>query len=717
MTGMVSAPLAWWAGRDRPTPQPRSRGDDDPRVTDAAPRMVGGLPAVWNVERRNRSFTGREEVLMLLHARLCADGAAVVQALHGMGGVGKTQLVVEYAHRYASSYDLVWWVDAERAGRIGAQLAGLAVEAGWVGREVDIPVAVGEVAKRLRSQAGWLVVFDNAEGPESVRTWLPQGRGHVLITSRNSGWGLLAVPVPVDVFGRHESVELLRRQVPTLSEVDAGRLAQELGDLPLAVVQAAGVLAETGMSVDEYQQELAERAAKVMSDGVPASYPVSLAAAVRVSVGRLGVEDAAAVQLLRLCAFLASEPVPIVLFAGAPRGILPEPLAAVACSPLPLRRVLGRIGRYGLARISAEGPLVHRLTQAVVRDLLNPSNRQVMRRRAEALLVAAGPLNGNDPTCWPLWEALMPHLLTAGPATSTNPDLRRLAVRASWYVLCRGDIRAGLEFSDELHAAWRDRLGPDDPDTLWARHSMAWAYSDLGRYAEAQHVHQDALARMRRVLGEDHLETLACADALACDLYHLGQYEPARQLYQDTLARARRVLGEDHPHTLATASNLADVLREMGEVESARQVHEDTLTRKRRVLGEDHPQTLNSATQFAIDLYVSGQYDLARDVHEDTLTRYRLVLGENHPETLRCADTLAVDLRALGQHEQARQLQKDTLARMQRVLGKDHPYTLLAVQNLAIDLRRQHIRMAALIALGFVILVGAGLLSLARGAR
>jgi tetratricopeptide (TPR) repeat protein len=635
------------------------------------PRLPGSLPAVWNLPLRNVAFTGRDGMIVALRERLCAGTRVVVEALHGLGGVGKTQLAIEYGHRFAGDYDLCWWIDGEQHELIGEQLTGLAVTLGLVEAGAGMPVALSAVKSYLGQHDRWLLIIDNVNSPAAVREWLPSGPGHVLITSRHHVWVGLADPLPVDVFARTESVALLRRHLPRLAETDADRLAEALGDLPLAVAQAAGLLAETGMSVSEYLQGLAEHTAQITAEGTPTDYPVSLAAAVRLSSTQLEEEDAAAGQLLRLCAFLGPEPVPLDLFSAAPDGLLPEPLAATVQTPLALRLSVGRIVGHGLARLGGDGPVLHRLIQAILRDQLERPDRDTARTLVEGLLVAAQPDDGTAPALWPRWAQLLPHILAADPAGSSNDDLRSLACYAVWNLLARGDARAALPIARQLYQQWGRRYGPDDYYTMFAAVNLAQAYGAVGDYHRARELNEDTVARNRRILGEDHQHTLASANNLAIDLRELGEFERARELDEDTLARFRRVLGPDHPNSLASVNNLAADLRQLGELERARELDEDTLSRRRRVLGEDHPQTLTSANNLANDLQRMGELERARELDEDTLTRRRRVLGEDHPDTLTSASNLAISLRQLGELERARELDEDTLTRRRRVLGPD----------------------------------------------
>ncbi|MET3426350.1 tetratricopeptide (TPR) repeat protein [Actinoplanes tereljensis] len=677
--GQVSAPPGD-GGRVVAPPYPGG-----PSTTETGgPRPPGSLPRLWNLARRNPAFTGRDAMLNRLYDTLGSNRRAAVQALHGTGGVGKTQLALEYAHRFAGEYDLVWWIPSERPELIGDHLADLATKAGQAVAGTATPDAVDALGQHLRGRSRWLLIFDNAEDRDDLVRWLPDGPGHLIITSRNPGWTGVAQPMDVDVFTRSESTALLHSYLPHLDDRNADRLADALGDLPLAIGQAADLLAETHIDIDAYLAALRMHAADLLGDSrPPIGYPAPLASSVAVAAQRLAGDDPAAGQLLALCAHLGPEPIPADLFTGRP-DLLQPPLAELARRTVAFGRTVAKLRQYGLARIVDGGPLLHRLTQAVLRDT-DPES-VAHRHTVEGLLIAARPENSHAPAWWPRWAQLLPHILALDPAVNDNPDIRLVANEAVWFLLARGDAGAALPLAEQLHAAWAERHGPDDDATLEAANNLARAYNHFGRYREARDLHEDALARKRRLLGDEHRSTLRSATNLIATVTLLGEHEQARELGEEMLARCRRVLGHDDGLTLGAADNFAGALRALKDYEHARALDEDTLAQRRRTLGNDHPDTLRSAHNLADHLRALGRFEQAREADEETLAGRRRVLGDDHSDTLRSVTSLAIDLRALGEYERARELDEDTLARRRRKLGDRHPNTIWSARNLADDL-------------------------------
>jgi len=305
-----------------------------------------------------------------------------------MGGVGKTQLAIEYAHRFADSYDVVWWLDAEKTMLLESQYADLAAVLGCVEPGTPAATVRRAVLSDLHWRRDWLIIFDNAADPDNLREWLPNGPGHVLITSRSAGWSEVAIPVPIDVLPRGESVQLLRGRVPGLAESDAALLAEALGDLPLAIAQATVYLAETRMRPADYIVLLNDRATELLSEGKPVTYRAgTLTAVTTLAYDRLRSADKDAADLAAICAFLPPERIPVAWFITA-TDRLPDTLATRLADPLALSRLLATLTRSSLVHRDANGLTMHRLTQAILRTRHQSSG--TMRELAEAVTTAKG---------------------------------------------------------------------------------------------------------------------------------------------------------------------------------------------------------------------------------------------------------------------------------------------------------------------------------------
>jgi tetratricopeptide (TPR) repeat protein len=659
----------------RPDREPYFPGrPQEPRwPAESGPRLPSVKPELWhNVPARNPGFTGRDELLIALREALRSGDGATVQALYGLGGVGKTQAAAEYAYRFAGDYDLVWWFTAEQPGLMGEQLAALADALRCATPAAPLTARRQAVFSTLRAREHWLLVFDGIENPEDMDGWLPGGPGHVLITSRAHRWTEVAMTMEVEVLTREESVAILRDRVPGLAIADAGEVAAALGDLPLGIAQAAGYMADTGTHAPEYLKLLRTRAGHVLDQAQPPSYRKSLAAVTQLVFDQLRDDDPSAADLTGICAFLAPEVLPAGWFTRA-HDLLPAPLGDSAADPVAWPQVLARVGHRALARVDQDGLRMHRLTQAIVRDYLPPERAAKMKATAEALVAASDPGDESEPSYWPGWARLLPHLLALGPAAVTHPGLRDLACRAARYLVCRGDASAADDLARSLYERWREQPGPDDAATLAAATVLAVALRAMGRCDEALRLDKDSLDRNQRLHGYDNAVTLACASNLAADLHQLGNIRDARIVNEDTLGRLRRVLGEDDPDTLACATNLAAELYVLRDFTGARELNEDTLSRYSRALGPDHPSTLHSASNLTDILRELGEFTEARRLDDDTYDRLRRALGADHPDTLLSASNLATDLRRLGDEQAARQLDADIRARMRRISAEDHP--------------------------------------------
>ena len=262
-------------------------------------------PTLWlGVPPNNPHFTGREELLLALRSQLGAGftTALVPITLYGMGGVGKTQIAIEYAYRFAADYELVCWISGQVPSQLRSGLAALAPHLGIPaladGDQEATLEAVKEALRLGEPYSRWLLIIDNAEQPEEVMRYLPPTGGHRLITSRNQAWDELAETFHVPQFTRDESIRLIQRRGKNISEEDADRLAERLGDLPLAIEQAAAWQAQSGMPVERYLALLQTRMTALLKENTPRGYPLDIVAAWTVAFEHLQDEAPEAAALV-----------------------------------------------------------------------------------------------------------------------------------------------------------------------------------------------------------------------------------------------------------------------------------------------------------------------------------------------------------------------------------------------------------------------------------
>jgi hypothetical protein len=397
------------------------------------------------------------------------------QALHGLGGVGKTQLAVEYAYRQAADYDLVWWISAEQPAVVVAALNELAAQVGVAvpGEAQESAEAAVQLLRRRNRFARWLVIADNAGAPSDLSGLLMAtgSGGHVLITSRDPAWTQIALSVEVDVLSRAEAVALLHARAPRLTGGEAHQVAELLGDLPLALEQAGAWLARSGMSAVDYADAVEHRSREVLAEGTPVGYPVPVAATWTVAIDRL--DDPVAVMLLRLWAFFGPEPIPTDLMESAAVPVLPTGLAALAGDPLARGRVITRITRLGLVRVVDQGVVMHRLVQTVLREHTPPTDRDGIRRTVHAVLAVADPDDPDDPASWARYTQLYPHALATNMVDSDLDDARTLITRLIAYLRCAGDYPNSLALARRAYRERQHTLGEDHPDTITAAGNLA----------------------------------------------------------------------------------------------------------------------------------------------------------------------------------------------------------------------------------------------------
>lgn len=657
-------------------------------------------PRIWgNIPPRNPNFTGRVDLLERLRERLQEGTTTVLpEAIHGMGGVGKTQMAIEYAYRHQSEYDVVWWIPAERPGQIGQALVELAQRLG-LGTSAEANIAgpaVREALREGRPYSRWLLIFDNADSPERVRDYFPTGgSGTILVTSRNRRWSVVGPSLEVDVFTREESKELLRRSGSPgdLDDAEADRLADALGDLPLALEQAAAWRAETGMPVSEYLRLFEDKRSELLEVSPPPDYQLPVAAAWNVSLDHLETRSLAALRLLQLCSYFAPDPISRSIFSGLGGSSIDPELDRALNDPMRLARAIREINRYSLARIDHRTNSIemHRLVQAVLINRMTPEEQNRMRKGAHTLLAASDPKGPNQSVNWTRYAELYGHVIASGAVESDQPWVRELVMNVAKYLWYWGDHKVAREFMEQAWQTWRQLFGEEDQQTRLMAWWLSFVYLKVGRYDDASQLVaqlKDVYARTapadREDTREDALETLNLEAAVR---RVQGDFAAGAELDEAAYDRARRAFGEDDPTTLDRAHNLGVSLRLMGEFQRALELDQHTHALKARLFGRDHQQSLITEASIAVDVRETGDYVGARSLQQAVVDGFRAVFGAGNPSTLGTVRQLGEACRKEGDPVTALVLAREAFDQFTRRYGDTHPESLTASLALSVALR------------------------------
>jgi tetratricopeptide (TPR) repeat protein len=644
-----------------PNPVPPTSAPAFPGATPAsaalkgpAPRFPGTLSRIWNITRpRNPNFTGREAMLDDLSAALGSGRpAALPQAISGLGGVGKTQLALEYAYRHATEYDVVWWLRAEEAPTLAADYAALAgplalPEAG----QSDQSVIVDAVRRWLEHNGGWLLIFDNACEPNDVKGYLPvRGQGHVLITSRHTAWRGVARGVDVTVFTPDEATAFLLwrsgRDADTSNAAEkqaAADLAETLGYLPLALEQAAAYMDEVRIGPAAYGRVYTAHAQELLARrSETADYPDSVATTWELAFQRVEAANPAAAALLNLCAFLAPDDIPRSLFITAAQE-LPEPLASAAADEFILNEAIVALRAYSLIIATDNSLGVHRLVQAVTAHRMDDGARRTWKSAAVAAVNNSFPDDSDDVRNWPTCAQLLPHALVVAmhEEDNTAPEtLARLLNQVGLYMGGRAD------------------------------------------FASARSCYERALRIDEAVYGPDHPDVATMANNLGMVLQDLGDLAGAKACYERALAIDEAVYGPDRPDVATTASNLGRVLQDLGDLARAKACYERALRIDEAVYGPDHPTVARDVNNLGGVLHALGDLAGAKARFERALVIDEAVYGPDHPNVARDVNNLGGMLQDLDDLVGAKVRYERALAIMTKFLGKDHPNTAIVRGNL-----------------------------------
>ncbi|MFJ4367124.1 tetratricopeptide repeat protein, partial [Streptomyces chartreusis] len=523
----------------------------------------------------SRVFKGRDDALAVLRELPSTGTGIVAQSVRGMGGIGKSTLVLHHAHAYlAAGHGPVWWIEASSSAAVTAGLASLATALNPVHAALPLDEAAAWATIWLQGRTGWLLIFDNAEEPTDLRPYLGRlSTGQVLVTTRRDlPWQDLGTPLRLETLTPEASVAVLQEIIGCDSDADAaalGELADELGHLPLALQQAGAYLAQTRTSAASYLVQLRADPAGILAATAPGDpQQRTIAQLWSITLSALLADEHDAVDLLRILAYCAPEPLP--------RRVLANALPTLQA----LNHALGVLAAYSIITLTDTTVTVHRLVQAVLRistpEPVTPSQLGFLRRllhrsiptppphsseSALKLLHAALPSGRPDDVQeWPEWQTLLPHMRAANAheyAPGMASHLATVLGQAAFYLWARGLAVEALPLEERALQVTEAALGPDHPDTALRLGNLAAIFSALGRHAEALPLKERALQISEAAFGPDHPDTALRLGNLAFTLSDLGRHTEALPLKERALQISEAAFGPDHPDTALRLGNLA----------------------------------------------------------------------------------------------------------------------------------------------------------------
>jgi tetratricopeptide (TPR) repeat protein len=641
----------------------RHEGGGDRGAAVPAVAVAGEIP------QEPLGFQPRADLIEALDAP--GPRTRIVHALTGMRGIGKTHLAAAYARaKVAEGWRLVAWINAEEPGGL---LAGLAEAAKALGMEAGDAQAAGRALRHRLEADGerCLLVFDNATDPGELRSYVPAtGAARVIITSNQQAVAFLGSGVPVDVFSEVEALTFLATRTGQADAAGAQALAEELGRLPLALAQAAAVIAEQHLAYNTYLERLQRLPIdELLRPEAAGQYPRGVAAAVLVSLENVRDVEACGAVMNLLAALSPSGVRRLMIYAAAKAGLPGRDRLLPALTPAATDEVLGLLGRVSLLTFSVDGSAVstHRLVMRVIRD-----NLAAHGSLAEVCEAAVRLLDQEADARWDRWHEdragvreLVEQIMAAAEFAAffqLSDDLHARMIQLRWRALRflnqLGDSAAQVIAAGKpLLADYEQAFGPGDQDISALRNTLGVAFLDAGRTAEAITVLKRNLAARERILGPDDRSTLNSRSNLASAYGQAGRTAEALTMHAETLAARERVLGPDDRDTLTSRSNLASAYGQAGRTAEALTMHTGTLAARERVLGPDDPDTLSSRNSLASAYWDEDRTDEAITLYQQALAACERILGPGHPDTMASRSNLARAYQAMGREDEARALE------------------------------------------------------------
>jgi tetratricopeptide (TPR) repeat protein len=651
---------------------------------------------------RNPHFTGRDELLSELRDKLDEVKPKTYNhriAIYGMGGVGKTQLAIEYVHRYKALYDGIFWISAVDNAQLLSGFQEIGIITGCVKTRDLKPIEqVKAVLSWLRQEDSWLLMIDNLDDISVVDGYLPQIKkgGHTLITTRYpESWNIPAEGIEIPVLLEDSAIELLclRSRVNNVDQMrQAAEIVKELGYLALAIEHASAYIRSSTGGISQFLPMYRQSRKRVHNRKLTgnSTYPKSIATTFLLSLDKIkeGEFGMQAIELLQLFVFLNPDGILIDFLRSGREGLSDERREIIE-DDFVFEESLKSLHELSLVGLSQkkDSIVIHRLIQAVIRDELSQTEEYDLRSEVLEVSGAAFPETVTNETrqlCRQFQGQVLGPVFEAAEVRSESASA--MMDRIGRFLLADGKFDDSARFLRLALDINKFLLGDEHRVTVTGMGSLAVVYRNQGRWDDGLKLCEKVLELRTRLLGEEHPDTLAAMGNLAVWYYYQARSDETVKIQEKVLEASIRLLGEEHPGTLHAMANIASTYHFQGNWDETVKIQEKVLEVRIRVIGEEHPDTLTTMSNLAVAYQEQGRQNDAVKLYEKVLESTIILLGEEHPDTLTAMANVAMANMALPTTNQSLDKLKDcmvllteTTENMKRVMGTEHRTTLWAM--------------------------------------
>lgn len=667
-------------------------------------QIEANQPISWNLPRQDHLFVGRENLLGDLNSKLHTNKenskpnkSLIVSVCAGLGGVGKTQLALQYIHYPKHSYTLRAWFASENIDQLRQQYIEFAKILGYREENPSIKTALPYIKEWFSEHPGWLLVYDNVGSYEEIKEFLPEIGGSIILTTRHQKWPSGFNTLDIDVMEEEEAIKLIqsliRRNTTEAEKQAVKELVKMLGYLPLALAQASAYIWHNQITIVDYlnlyksheQELLADKTLPEGANSLPVAVTWNISLEAIIKEAKVMNQPPLALDLLSACAYLVPERIPHNLLLTWLKNSYPH----LVSPELILPKLIGQLWKYSMIHSDENGDVtVHRLVQAAVRQ----QHKQVLSRRSWNLLpltldwynmLITSAHNEFQRKTQVLEDEmrqknLLPHLqMLLNHYKKIWPDDSEFSlsqiisdIGKGFYVL--GEIKNSKSYYERALLILEQQYYKDHPQTAEILMNLGEVYRALGDFEQAKVFHERTLTIKESYYGNNHFEIASTLDYLGNAYRNLGNAKQAKVFHERALAIKESYYGNNHFEIASTLDQLGRDYKNLGDLKQAKRLHERALKIKEAYYGKDH-----IAVAFILDhlgrvCRELGDAKQAKEFHERALKMKETYYGKNHVQMAFTLDQLGRDYRDLGNAKQAKELHERALKIGETYYRKNH---------------------------------------------